>query len=389
MKSRCLLPLFAALALAGCANLPAPPAPTALFADGLFRAPTQPVNGDQALALSPAMQQYLDHEIAQQVRREGGGRQGLISALYSREQLKLEYDATLTRNAAEAFEARRGNCMALVLMTAAFAKAMHMPVRFNSVYIDDIWSRSGNLIYVSGHVNLSLGWRIREGSQQGFTTDMDMLTIDFVPPEMLRGQRSRVITEDTLVAMYMNNRAAEQLEQGLLDDAYWWARAAMVRDPHLLAAHNTLGVIYRRHHQPELAERVFRAVLAQEPANVQTLSNLILVLQDRRADDEVRLLSARLAELQPDPPFRYFDEGMRAMRAGDFRAAKRLFTKEIERSAYFHEFHFWLALANYGLGDLAEARKHMALARDNSPTLKDREMYAAKLDRLRAVSRLQ
>lgn len=389
MKSRLLLSLVTSLALTGCASLPDAPAPSALFADDLFKPPAQPVNGEQALAISPAMQSYIDREIALQVRREGGGRQGLIAALYSKDQLKLEYDATLTRNAAEAFEARRGNCMALVLMTAAFAKAMNMPVRFNSVYIDDIWSRTSSLIYVSGHVNLSLGWRIRESNPQGFTTDIDMMTIDFVSPEQLRGQRSRVVSEETVLAMYMNNRAAEHLEQGLLDDAYWWARSAMLRDPRLLAAHNTLGVIYRRHHNPELAERVFRTVLAQEPANVQTLSNLILVLKDRGADGEVQLLSARLAELQPNPPFKFFDDGVRAMREGDFKTAKRLFTKEIERSAYFHEFHFWLALANYGLGDMAEVRKHLALARDNSPTLKDRDMYAAKLDRLRAARVMQ
>lgn len=386
MRSRLLLSLV--MALAGCASLPDVPAPTTLFADELFKPPLRPVNGDQALAISPAMQSYLDREIALQVRREGGGRRGLITALYSKDQLKLEYDAGITRNAAEAFEARRGNCMALVLMTAAFAKAMNMPVRFNSVYIEDIWSRSSNLIYVSGHVNLSLGWRIREGSPQGFTTDVDMMTIDFVPPEQLRGQRSRVISEDTLLAMYMNNRAAEHLEQGLIDDAYWWARAAMLRDPHLLAAHNTLGVIYRRHGQAALAERVFRTVLAQEPANVQTLSNLILVLKDRDAQDEAQRLGARLAELQPNPPFKYFDDGVLAMKAGDFKTAKRLFTQEIERSAYFHEFHFWLALANYGLGDMAEARKHLALARDSSTTVKDRDMYAAKLDRLRAAARV-
>jgi len=386
MRSRLLLSLV--MALAGCASLPDVPAPTTLFADELFKPPLRPVNGDQALAISPAMQSYLDREIALQVRREGGGRRGLITALYSKDQLKLEYDAGITRNAAEAFEARRGNCMALVLMTAAFAKAMNMPVRFNSVYIEDIWSRSSNLIYVSGHVNLSLGWRIREGNPQGFTTDVDMMTIDFVPPEQLRGQRSRVISEDTLLAMYMNNRAAEHLELGLIDDAYWWARAAMLRDPHLLAAHNTLGVIYRRHGQAALAERVFRTVLAQEPANVQTLSNLILVLKDRDAQDEAQRLGARLAELQPNPPFKFFDEGMHAMSMGDFKTAKRLFTQEIERSAYFHEFHFWLALANYGLGDMAEARKHLALARDNSTTVKDRDMYAAKLDRLRAAARV-
>ncbi|HEX2011869.1 MAG TPA: tetratricopeptide repeat protein, partial [Roseateles sp.] len=152
-----------------------------------------------------------------------------------------------------------------------------------------------------------------------------------------------------------------------------------------MAGYNTLGVIYRRAGRDELAEQVFRAVMAQEPANAQTLSNLILVLRSRGQDAEVERLSARLRDIQPDPPFKFFDLGVAAMKRGEYREAKRLFTREIERSAYFHEFHFWLALANYGLGDLAEVRKHLALARDNSTTTKDRAMYAAKLDSLRGV----
>jgi len=34
--------------------------------------------------------------------------------------------------------------------------------------------------------------------------------------------------------MYMNNRAVETLARGNLDDAYWWARAAILEDPHFI-----------------------------------------------------------------------------------------------------------------------------------------------------------
>ncbi len=40
------------------------------------------------------------------------------------------------------------------------------------------------------------------------------LTIDFLPAESLRGLRSRDIQEDTIVAMYMNNKAVEALVEG-------------------------------------------------------------------------------------------------------------------------------------------------------------------------------
>lgn len=383
---------LSALLLAGllsaCAS--APPSsdtgPHRLLHDELFRAGAQPVHADEVFRLSPEMQAYADREIAQQARSKGL-RQGLLDALYTKSQLQLEYDASLTRNAAEAFEARRGNCLSLVLMTAAFAKSLGLPVRFNSVYVEELWSRTGDLMLVSGHVNLSLGRPMFErNGARSFETEL--LTIDFLPSAELRKQRSRTIDEATVLSMYYNNRAAEVLQAGQLDEAYWWARAAVLQDPRFLAAQNTLGVIYRRAGRVELAEQVFRDVVLQEPANAQSLSNLVLVLNERGRRAEAEQLSARLRELQPEPPYKYYDLGIAAMKRGEFLEAKRLFTREIERSAYVHEFHFWLALANYGLGEMGEVRKHLALARENSTTPTDRERYSAKLESLRNTLRV-
>ena len=49
------------------------------------------------------------------------------------------------------------------------------------------------------------------------------------------------------------------------------------------------------------------------------------------------------------------------------------------RAAYVPEFHFWLGLANYGLGDLPGARGEITKAMENSATSQDRQLYGAKL----------
>ena len=58
--------------------------------------------------------------------------------------------------------------------------------------------------------------------------------------------RSRDISEETIVAMYMNNKGVEALVDGRVDDAYAWVREAIVQSPEYLGSHNTLGVIYMR-----------------------------------------------------------------------------------------------------------------------------------------------
>jgi Tfp pilus assembly protein PilF len=374
--------ILCSLLLAACATTPAPPVAQHLFADQFFAPPVERVLAADVFALSEPMRRYLAKDIASDLRNKGY-RQGLVDALYRKEQLKLEYDSTLTRNAAQAFEARAGNCLSLVIMTAALAKELGLPVRYQSVPTEETWSRTGDLYFLIGHVNLAIGKRL---TALGYNrNESDYLTIDFLPATDLRG-RTKILAEETIIAMYMNNRAVEFFADGRPDDAYWTVREAIAQDPGFMSSYNTLGAIYQQRGHLAEAERTFAHVLEREPENTRALSNRIAVLKAQGHDAEAKELGERLARLDPDPPFRYFDRGVAAMRAGDFKTARDLFTKEIAREAYYHEFHFWLALAYAGLGDIGHADEQLALAMENSTTRNDRDRYAAKLDRIRAAA---
>lgn len=373
--------LFCTL-LAACASPPPPPpAPVQLFRDDLFSAPAQPIRADDIFALTDDMKHYVDFEIAHQLRTKGP-QKGLLDALYSKQQLKLEYDSERTRNAAEAFEARAGNCLSLVIMTAALAKHLDVQVSYQSVYTDEIWTRNHDTYFASGHVNLTLGRRWLDTNNRGSQLSW---TIDFLPPEDTAGQRTRLISEDTIVAMFMNNRAAETMAAGQLDAAYWWARAALDRTPGFLNSYNTLGVIYMRRGQPALAEATLKHLLQRDPSSTVAMSNLARLMQMQGRLDESRALERQLAKIDPEPPYHFFELGQTAMKAGDTQAARDWFAKEVARAPYHAEFHFWLAVADFRLGLLDEARKHLAIAQQNSTRRSEQQLYAAKLDYLRQM----
>jgi len=214
-------------------------------------------------------------------------------------------------------------------------------------------------------------------------SERHVLTIDFIHTD--RKPFAYEVGDSTIVAMYMNNRAAELLSRGRLDDAYWYAREAIMVDPRFTGAFNTLGVIYKRHGNDPEAERVMRYVLSREPENANAMANLVTVLHDTGRKSEADALARKLAALEPNPPFYFFNQGMEAMRAGDLARARDLFKREIARDAYNHEFHFWLAMAYFGLGDATQAREHLTIAMENSNTRSEHDLYAAKLDRLRAM----
>ena len=107
-----------------------------------------------------------------------------------------------------------------------------------------------------------------------------------------------------------------------MDDAYWYAREAIRRDPDYTSSYNTLGVVYNRSGHLAEAAKTFRHVLAREPGNTHVLSNLAPVLANLGRLEESRELERRLAQLQPDPPFASFNRGLAAMREGDYRTAQ-------------------------------------------------------------------
>ena len=382
------LALLAAL-LAACAPAPVVRHEAPRFVnDALFAPPSERVDATQVFALSDDMRRYLAAEILPQARVKGRP-VALIDALYSRSQLKLVYDSSMTRNAAEAFASRSGNCLSLVIMTSAFAKELGLGVRYQKVIVDDAVGHDGDIYMAIGHVNLTLA-TARTDESIGFRVgkkphEIEAMTVDFLPQDDLRGMRSQAISEEAVVAMYMNNRAVEALARAKVDDAYWWAREAVAQAPDYLPGVNTLGVVYQRHGNPREAEPVLRYVLEREPGNVQAMSNLVAVLAALGRGEESQRLAATLARIDPEPPFSWYLRGMAALRAGDLRTARDAFAKEVERAPDYHEFHFWLAVALLGLGEADEARVQLALAMENSTSRRDHELYAAKLDKLKRV----
>jgi tetratricopeptide (TPR) repeat protein len=367
--------------LVACAGAPPAPPAEGLLRDHLFAPPSERIRADDVFAVSPEMRRFLSNDIAPQLRQQGLQR-GLVQALYKPDQIRLEYDAAVTRNAAQAFEARTGNCLSLVIMTAALAHELGLTVRYQSAFVDETWSRSGELYFRSGHVNITLGRRFMDAGSGRVPTEF---TVDFLPAGELRGLRTREIDETTVLAMYLNNRAAEALANGPKGDAYWWAREAVRRAPAFLSAYNTLGVIYLRAGELDAAEQAFAHVIARDAVNAQALFNLSQLLAKQGRTVEAAALAARLARAEPNPPFHYFDLGRAAMERGDFAAARGFFLKEIAREPNHPDFHHWLALAEFRIGDLDAASRHLAHARDLSTRPRDQQLYAGKLAWVRAM----
>jgi len=383
---RRLLPLLMLLGgMAGCSTVAERPAaaPASLFVDSAFAAPSELVDATQVFALSPAMRRYLDVDMAPLLRKLGPQR-GLVEALHRKAQLRLDYDTERTRNAAETFDVRSGNCLSLVVMTAAFAKALDQPIEYQALIGHEAWSRDGNLSLINGHVNITVSKRVIDRIQ-GYDPE-GWVRLDFGALPLGRGAAMRTVSEATIVSMFMNNRAAEALVAGDRAQAYAYAREAVLQDTGNAGAVNTLAVIYRLHGLADAAERTLRHALVLDGEHRAALDNLARLLEAQGRDSEAVPLRQALRRIEAEPPFQQFDLGRAALARGDYAAARDHLLREMRRDPDYHEFHFWLAIALAGLGDTRGASEHLTLAQDNSTTKRDHALYAGKLERLKALA---
>lgn len=380
----CIL-LISLMGLSACVSTPtAQQVRQDLFRDDLFGVDPNPIQANSIFTVDKAMQQFIATEIVSQLRSASHQR-ALFNALYSKAQLRLEYDSSYTRTASEAFAARSGNCLSLVIMTAAIAKEMGLSVQYQKVLTKEEWSRSGELYFASGHVNVVLGKK--RFDEKSHSDQNYQMTIDFLPPQDTASQRTLDLEENTIIAMYMNNRAAESLVRNQTDQAYWWAKEAIRSDPQFSYAYNTLAVIYMRLKQYEDAQRSLEIAMQTDPNSLVAMSNMVQTLEGLGRNSEALALNEQLLSKQPYPPFHFFNLGMKAMEASNFQQAKTLFQRELKRAPDYHEFHFWLGQAHFRLGELEAARHELNIAKSNSTTQKDYALYSAKLDRLNALRR--
>ena len=125
--------------------------------------------------------------------------------------------------------------------------------------------------------------------------------------------------------------------------------------------------------------------LEREPSNLVVMYNLLNVLRAAGRTEEARLLAERVSAIREVAPFAYFERGMRAMETQDYRTAQDMFRREVERAPYYDEFHYWLGVASYRLGDTRLAKKELELAVKNSTTPETKNQYSAKLNHIRAM----
>jgi tetratricopeptide (TPR) repeat protein len=372
---RTVLGAFCALSLclAGTvwAQSPATPPPSPALQDAATSGePAEPIAAEEVIAVPPWLDALVRERVIEPTSSREERLKRLVELLFGADGLALEYDGGRTRTITQSAEDRKANCLSFALMFATLARRAGIDADVRETDFVLAWQDNGAL-YGNGHVNVGVTIRA-----QRKIVDIDQSVIS------TRG-KPRVISDQRVLSHYYNNRGAELMAAGQLQEARLHLTRAIELTPDFTAAWNNLGVLATREDALMQAEQAYRRALDIDARHSPSLSNLVNLY--RRLGDAKRQaeFEKRLFRVQRKDPFHQILVAMGYEQAGDYAAAAEHYRRAIRLKAKDDFVYFGLARAYARLGDTRRAIDALVHARDAAG--EDRDLYQTKLDRLRRL----
>lgn len=281
-----------------------------------------------------------------------------------------------------ALQNKAGNCMSLAIVTSALAEIANLEVRYQRVNSAPIYRRFDNVMTLSSHVRSHIYAPIPELAPDEIVLIRPKLVIDYF--RETTNASGNFIDEADFLSMYYQNIAGDALIEEDYALAYANLKMAMVLDPKNPETLNTLGVLHRALGQDESAEKIYQYALDHTEGSLNLLSNYAVLLEHQGRLGALQNLEKRLANIEDDNPYRWFDIANQQFAKQNYRKALRYFKRSVKTAPYLHEGYFGMAKSYYRLGQWLDASDNIRKASDLAFTSDEANLYQAKLRELKS-----
>ncbi len=315
--------------------------------------------------VDPALAESIDRRV-QKSGSEKTRRDAILDFIFGH--LELRYSLQPTRNAAQTFARREGNCLSFVNLFVGIARARRLNPFYVEVQDYQRWNYQQGVVVSRGHI------------VAGLRVDGRLATYDFLPYQAKSYRDFNPITDLQAMAHYYNNLGAEALMAEHDDEAYDWLRIAIALAPDFDKAINNLGVALLRRGRTGEAVGLLERGVGYYPDNVPLLTNTARALQQAGQPERAEELLARLDQVNQANPFFYVYRGDMALARGDQDAALEFMRRAYRQDDDLPEVHIGLVRVYLALGRIEEARHHVERALRLDATHPEARKYAALIE---------
>jgi tetratricopeptide (TPR) repeat protein len=352
----------------------------ALLDDGVFTDPdTFAIETPESLFyLSKDAKNFVDNSLK---TRDSGEKElkNLIIDIFDRSKYDLLYQADANTNANDTFENRSANCLSLTIMTYAMAKHAGFNTRFQQIDIPEFWTRKSGFALLNGHINLRILPQHEASSIKLFRKD---IVIDFDPQQGVDDFAAQEISQERIVAMFYNNKAAELILKGKMNHAYAYLKAALEHDPLYNGAILNLGLAYRQIGELALAEKAYLAAISINERYLTAWENLAALYDKTQRQSQASEIYARLQKQRVNNPYYHLMLAEEALENKKFKQSIRNYKDAIALDDSPHQFYFGIAKAYFQLGDFNNTQRYLRLAKSKAGKARISGDYSEKLSML-------
>ena len=341
--------LIVALALGGCVTQPPTQRDNAelrhTIHDGVpdsWRVAADSAQEISPLTVTPDLREF----ILSTGRTNAADRERMISlteAIVDRDGIGLVYDPAATHTASEAFQSGRGNCLGFSNLLVASARELGLDAHFELVSQQLRWNKVEDVLVGSLHVRVV-----------SFAGGNKMV-LDFYPLPVESGHSTQPLSDDDALAHYLNNLAAESMQDGDSALAYARLHKAIEASPNVAFVWSNLGTLLSRHDLDLLAEAAFKEALSISPDALSALSNLQRLYFAQGRNAEAGELTDRLEQYRARNPYYHSWLGEQAYEQGNYEEAVRGFKQAIKLKKNERAFYMKLSKTYEQLGNTKAA----------------------------------
>jgi tetratricopeptide (TPR) repeat protein len=351
------------LLLAGCAARR--PQPDILDAETLIQEGRQRgLEMEIPFAISPQIQEEVEKNVGfgttavERLRR-------IVRYLNDKGYINFHYEPDMSLTATEAFDARRGDCMAYTNLYLGIARYLKVPVYFVHVSEARNYYVRDGLFFVSSHMAVGYGT-----GAAGFGSGPYTVVIDFTQEASdWRLMLYQSIDDATAVGLYYNNVAVDRMMAGDLAGAEKLWEFLIEKLPELKEVYNNLGVLYLRQGDYEKAQVLLQNAIERFPYYQPLYTNAIQAARGSRNPELAKELEARGKKLLSRDPFYRFNQGVALFNGHRYPEAIEEFARALKSQPKNPYLHAWLARTYLSAGETARGIKAFEEAQSLSPNL--------------------